>query len=160
MTIFLILEIVVVTLAVVYNNKAGEISSDFFHGTITSYGSEGREIESQIIDDMQWLLKCCGVYDKDEWLSLPANKTYAASCCADFDGRRSKVCDSPYEVPCFTQVDRLTRPVINYIAAGAGTLGLIQLLAVIASFTLIHSFRKHYNLMPPTAPLYEPVCHL
>ena len=112
-----------------HSKSFSEKSENSLTLAIQRYPSGSRS-EKKMIDDVQSLMKCCGVHDRDEWLKSSYGKI-PESCCEDYAGTGQ--CIHFYDRPCLPEIeDRLTYRL--YLVGVMGiTLGVFELMAFVAA---------------------------
>lgn len=141
-TLVLTTELVIIGLYFGASNAFGRTTSKFLMNGIWHYG-RGDVWNDLMIDDMQQTLKCCSVYNMNEW-TMSANRTVPASCCSAYRGENDFECteDIRWYRPCATAWDRLIRPNVNVIAGVGISLLCLQALSVIASIVFARTLPK------------------
>ncbi|XP_001962623.3 tetraspanin-6 [Drosophila ananassae] len=112
------------------------------------------------VDLMQSELKCCGVYQPEDWkdyyppnknLTLPADDVVVPnSCCGEapkyeIDATEA-ICLQPSISGCFNKMDFIISQSSMLIATGATTVAFVQLLGVLCAFMLAKTLRRNKSI--------------
>ncbi|KAI1295421.1 CD63 antigen [Halotydeus destructor] len=135
-SIAFLLEIATAILIVVYSAKLHDYARDGMdHAVRNSDPSNPQNSVTQIMDNLQWNLKCCGARDRADWRNYhPAQYAtkYPNSCCfnpLDSAGRTCGQDVQPFLKPCIDALDEYLKVFLAIVAGCILVIAVIQLIA-------------------------------
>ena len=97
--------------------------------------------ESTLVDDMQTMFSCCGVYDASiDWerYFIKHNNTYPGSCCTNLTP--ANLCLIPDKSPCLPIISEVLRMALKQISLVAIFNSILQMVIVFLSLSLARMF--------------------
>lgn len=99
--------------------------------------------DSTLVDDMQTIFNCCGVYDASiDWEKYVTrhNNTYPGSCCNSTTESIVANCFTPDRPPCLPVISDILRTILKQISLVSIVNSILQMIIVFLSLSLAKMF--------------------